>query len=140
MKTRFELTHIDEKKPPQGDTKITLSKHVVVYDKNKSFIGTDVYNLKLNRWLMNRETAKYWLEEVTEWVWKDATKEKPHCYETGDWDGKKSDLVICKDTEGDLHLACCYEYSLEEPDPFEWYDKGDFGLRHEVAYWKNIYG
>jgi len=47
------------------------------------------------------------------------TDKTPICYNTGDWDGKASDLCLCQDDKGKYHLAKCYEYHNGE---FEWYD------------------
>ena len=73
------------------------------------------------------------VESVTQWV--AVSKHTPICYKTGDWDGKRSDLVIVKDVEGKYHLANRYEYFDGQ---FEWYDNEDYGLRHEVIQWKPI--
>ena len=67
--------------------------------------------------------------------WKTVKKEKPNCWETGDWDGKKSDEVLCVDEKGEKHLARCYEGYMDGSYFFEWYDKDDFGLQVEVTYW-----
>ncbi len=67
--------------------------------------------------------------------WISVEDRTPICYETGDWDGKKSDLFICQDEKGEYHLGSCYEY---EDGQTEWYDKDDFGLRHNVVKWKPL--
>jgi len=59
----------------------------------------------------------------------------PTAYKTGDWDGKMSDLCLCRDKEGEYHLARVYEYSDGQ---IEWYDKEDFGLKHDVVKWIDV--
>ena len=41
--------------------------------------------------------------------WIRVEKQKPHCGESGDWDGKRSDIVLCIDANKEEHLAQCYE-------------------------------
>ena len=70
--------------------------------------------------------------------WKNVQKQKPYCWETGDWDGKRSDIVLCVDEVDNNHLAHCYEGCIDGCHFFEWYDKDDFELQVEIAYWVSI--
>lgn len=45
------------------------------------------------------------------------------------------EVVDQSEPEGDYHLAKCYEY---HDGQIEWYDKDDFGLRHEVVKWVEL--
>ena len=60
----YILVHIDELKPPMS-IDFTISDPLLVFDKDRRFIGTDRYNIKLERWLISRETAKYWLKKIS---------------------------------------------------------------------------
>lgn len=64
--------------------------------------------------------------------WNLLKDKTPICYETGDWDGKRSDLCICMDEKEKYHLAYMYEYNDRQ---FEWYDQDDYGLRYEIIKW-----
>lgn len=70
-------------------------------------------------------------------AWMPNTK-KPICYQTGDWDGKKSDLCLCENIESHCHplvnLGHCYEYA---DGSFEWYDSRDFEIL-KPAKWRLI--
>lgn len=67
--------------------------------------------------------------------WISVKKQKPICWETGDWDGKRSDLVLCIDKKGEKYLAKCYEGTMDGSHFFEWYDKNDFELQVEITRW-----
>ena len=73
----IELIDISVTKPPQGAIKDNISIAVMVYDENKVFIGTDHYNLHLDRWLISRETAKYWSRKKPE-VMREETPKHSH--------------------------------------------------------------
>jgi len=68
----------------------------------------------------------------TEEGWISVEDKTPIAYETGDWDGQRSDLFLCEDVMSEYHLAHLYEY---HDGQVEWYDKEDFGLRHEIVKW-----
>ena len=70
--------------------------------------------------------------------WIDIEDNKPNCYETGDWDGKKSDTVLCMDANEEMHLAHCYEGIMDGSHFFDWYGKNGFELEVEIAYWAEI--
>ena len=70
--------------------------------------------------------------------WINVKDKNPYCWESGDWDGKRSDIVLCVDKNGSNHLAHCYEGSIDGSNFFEWYDKNDFGLQVEITHWTEI--
>ena len=53
----FVLVSTEEYTPPN-------MKLVMVFNKNKHFIGEDKYNRKLKRWVIFRDSAKYWLKQI----------------------------------------------------------------------------
>jgi len=63
---------------------------------------------------------------------------KPICYQTGDWDGKKSDQLLCKDVNGEFWIANCYEGTMDGSIFHEWYSVDDYGLQVEVTHWTSL--
>lgn len=70
--------------------------------------------------------------------WKEVNKQTPNCYETGDWDGKKSDEVLCSDIKGNCFIAIAYEGTMDGSHFLDWYDKDDYEIKNEVAYWAEL--
>lgn len=75
--------------------------------------------------------------------WIYSTDRLPLCYETGGWDGKRSDLVLAETERGVIFLAKCYEGSLDGTDFFNWYQldssSGDeYELATKVIKWMKI--
>jgi len=70
--------------------------------------------------------------------WISTKDQTPLCYQTGEWDGKRSDIVLCVDKNGGIHLAQCYEGFMDGSEFFEWYDKDDFELCVEIVRWVEI--
>ena len=68
--------------------------------------------------------------------WKYTKDELPLCYATGNWDGKKSDVVLAEDIYGNKYLAECYEGDMDGDKFFDWYSldmlsKMDYGVPDE---------
>jgi len=83
--------------------------------------------------LIVREAIRYF-KRKKEMEWILINDEKPICYEHGNWDGLKSDPVICQDKDGEYHVAICYEGILDGTRFFDWYDKNDFELK-DIVKW-----
>lgn len=85
-------------------------------------------------------------EENTDWInavcqkckpeegWISVDERTPVAYETGDWDGQRSDIVICQDEKEAYHIALLYE----DRQGIVWYDKDDFELSHKVVKWQPL--
>lgn len=69
--------------------------------------------------------------------WRYTETEKPLCTETGNWDGKKSEQVLCEDSMGIRHLATCYEGTMDGSYFFDWYDQNETEIKH-VRRWMPI--
>lgn len=67
-------------------------------------------------------------------VWRSTELSKPHAWETGNWDGKKSDIVLCEDKEGSRYLATYYEGFIDGNNFGDWYDQNDNELIGIVKY------
>lgn len=69
--------------------------------------------------------------------WKYVDKELPICYETGDWDGKRSDEVLVQDRHGNNYLAVLYSGIIDGNDFSEWQNQNGMDIYHIVR-WCNI--
>jgi hypothetical protein len=70
-------------------------------------------------------------------VWKDIKEETPHAYESGNWDGLKSDPVLAVDKNGKFHIAVVYEGHMDGSHFIDFYDTRDFELR-DITHWCKI--
>ena len=66
--------------------------------------------------------------------WNDLTKQTPHCWETGNWDGKRSDYVITLNDKMEFNVAVAYEGTMDGSRFLDFYDKHDFEVEN-VSYW-----
>ena len=66
--------------------------------------------------------------------WKKLELEKPIAYENGDWDGKRSDNVLCVDTDGLFHIARMYEGFMDGSEFCDFYDERDFEVDNVVMW------
>jgi hypothetical protein len=78
---------------------------------------------------------------VMQWFF---TEDKlPMCYETGNWDGKKSDLILAETITGKQFLAECYEGTMDGSYFFDWYfvdtiSKNDWCVNETISRWLTI--
>ena len=70
--------------------------------------------------------------------WIEVKDKKPICYKIGDWDGRKSDNVLCMDINDEYHITHCYEGTMDGSYFYEWFDKDDWTLDAEVTRWCKI--
>lgn len=75
--------------------------------------------------------------ESSEWI--SCKKEIPLTYETGDWYGKRSDLVLVGDIEGKVKIGRVYEGVLDGNKFCDWYDEDDNNLMIVPYKWKKIF-
>lgn len=68
-------------------------------------------------------------------IWYKLKNKKPLAYQTGCWDGKKSDKVLVCTLSGKYYVAEMYEGFKEEFCVF--YDDSDYEIQY-VAYWTEI--
>jgi hypothetical protein len=69
--------------------------------------------------------------------WKNIKDRKPHAYQTGCWDGKKSDEVLVCTRSGLFHVAVMYHVIMDGSESFDFYDSRDFDIQN-VEYWTEI--
>jgi hypothetical protein len=73
-----------------------------------------------------------------EWEkWVSVNDRTPHAWESGNWDGKRSDKVLCQDSKGEYHIAEVYEGTLDGSRFVNWYDSRDYEIDNVVK-WKEI--
>ena len=75
--------------------------------------------------------------------WIDTNESLPYCYETGNWDGKKSDLFLGETITGNKFLGECFEGILDGHYYFEWYavdeiTGNDYSINEPVSRWMRI--
>lgn len=61
----------------------------------------------------------------------------PHAYQTGNWDGKKSDEVLAEDKNGKKYIAVLYSGFLDGDDFNDWYNNNDYEIK-DVVRWCEI--
>lgn len=66
--------------------------------------------------------------------WIDVKDRTPITYQTGDWDGKKSDEIIAEDNDGTKYLAHVYEGIMDGSKFLEWYDHHNFMIENVIKW------
>ena len=64
--------------------------------------------------------------------------EMPLAYETGDWDGKRSDVVIVKTRKDEYFVARLYHGFMDGSEFNDWYSEDDFEVPEEVVAWSEL--
>lgn len=74
-------------------------------------------------------------------IWNNIKDKKPLAYQSGGWDGKKSDKVLVCTLSGSYYVAEMYEGALDGALDgskfFDFYDDRDFEIEN-VAFWTEI--
>jgi len=61
-------------------------------------------------------------------------EEKPNCWETGNWDGKRSDPIFVIDKDGRQYAAVCYQGVIDGSEFCDFYDCNDF-MSESITHW-----
>lgn len=69
--------------------------------------------------------------------WNNINKTEPNAWETGDWDGSRTDFLLVLDKKGIAHIARAYQNIYQEESYFEWYDKEEYEVEN-VNFWMEI--
>jgi hypothetical protein len=70
-----------------------------------------------------------------EWI---SVKDRlPICFESGNWDGLRSDLVLVIDSKGDMFVALVYNGFMDGSEFTNWYNKTDYEL-NEITHWQKL--
>lgn len=91
------------------------------------------YTIQAN-WVLESDVIAL-VEELTKW--NKVEDKTPIAFETGDWDGKRSDIVIAKDSCGVVYIARVYEGIIDGRKYCDFADLDDF-LIDEITEWKYI--
>lgn len=62
------------------------------------------------------------------------TERKPHCFESGNWDGLRSEYVVVWDSNGDSAIARLYSGFIDGSEFNEFYSNSDFELQNIVSW------
>lgn len=63
--------------------------------------------------------------------------ELPLCYQSGDWDGKRSDFVIGIDKDDVPHIVRLYSGFMDGNEFADWYNVDEFEV-HDIVKWCKI--
>ena len=74
---------------------------------------------------------------IIQMIWNDVTKKKPLAYQSGGWDGLKSDKVLVCTRSGKYHIAEMYSGAMDGHEFNDFYDDRDFEIEN-VAFWTEI--
>jgi hypothetical protein len=66
--------------------------------------------------------------------WKYTKDETPITYETGDWDGKRSDKVVVINESGTAYIARLYEGFMDGSEYKDWIDSNDYMI-YNIVKW-----
>lgn len=69
-----------------------------------------------------------------QWIYLE--NEKPICYLTGDWDGKKSDEILVEDKDGKKHLAVLYSGFIDGHYFDDWYNSDGYEIENIIKFLK----
>jgi len=70
-------------------------------------------------------------------IWNNIKEKKPLAYQSGGWDGKKSNKVLVYTLSGRYYVAEMYEGILDGSEFCDFYDDRDFEIEN-VAFWTEI--
>lgn len=67
-------------------------------------------------------------------VWRNTEFSKPLAYQTGHWDGKKSDTILIQDVHGNIYTGTYYEGFIDGSSFSDFYDDKDNEINDVVKY------
>jgi hypothetical protein len=59
---------------------------------------------------------------------------KPNCWESGDWDGKKSSPLLVYTSKGEYQVATAYSGTMDGSRFLNFYDKNDYEIE-AITHW-----
>ena len=74
--------------------------------------------------------------------WIPVTERLPLSFETGNWDGKRSELVLCLINDEDYVIGRVYQGFMDGTKFADWYDSDDMEIeikKVRVTHWQNLY-
>lgn len=70
--------------------------------------------------------------------WNYTDKSLPLAYESGNWDGKRSDEVVAEDKNGKKYIARIYQGHLDGSEFLEWVDGNDDCINENITRWFDL--
>ncbi len=67
-------------------------------------------------------------------MWNYTKDKTPITFETGNWDGKRSDQVLVEDTWGNVHIAVLYEGFMDGSEFKNWCDSRDWEIENVIRW------
>jgi hypothetical protein len=123
-----------EKGVKNADGTITIPKWGV--ERWERQIKTDYKDLSEKEKESDRTEAHKYISVIKQWNL--VSEIMPLAFDTGEWDGKKSDKVIVEDNVGKKYLATYYEGFMDGSHFKDWYDERDNYINNEIIKWYPI--
>lgn len=101
-------------------------------------------NIKLTGNFTYLELTQRLVAAETEYLtkWNKTAERLPHAYQTGDWDGKRSDQVMIQLKDNIVCIGVLYEGFIDGEEFQDWYSidaEGQEWDRVNPLYWREIY-
>ncbi len=120
------------------ENKAELSDKEVQYELARIIcINMEVRDSELRIWDTVRKIQEF-TSTLSNKEWISVDTKLPLCYETGDWDGKRSDLVLIEDIKEKLFIARVYLGFIDGSDFNDWYDNDGFDIKYKVVRWTEL--
>lgn len=117
-----------------------LVKEVLLAVKAKEYLVKNyLERQEENQYLLSyKDGKKHFIADVmanftNQSKWIDINKDWPLCFETGDWEGKKSDKLLFIDSKGDRFIGECYQGD----DYTDIYDEKGY-IRDNVTHYQTL--
>lgn len=69
--------------------------------------------------------------------WIPIEEELPICFESGEWDGKRSEFVLVKHSNSNWRKGRIYSGILDGHKYNDWYDENDYELGN-ITHWRPV--
>lgn len=70
--------------------------------------------------------------------WQELGRHTPHCYETGDWDGKRSDFMLVVVDGTEIQMARAYGGTMDGSRFLDFYDKNDYEIIGNISHFADL--
>ena len=68
---------------------------------------------------------------------KKVKDQEPYCWESGDWDGRKSDPLLVYTSDKEYHVATAYSGTMGGSKFLQFYDNWDYEIE-DVTHWAEL--
>jgi hypothetical protein len=121
-----------------------LELELLKCDKPKEYYSKGVLNDVTNSYnrhcthFLTHAKEKHGAELVKVDKWISVKDRLPICFESGNWDGLRSEFMLVELKDGSYDIARLYKGVLDGNEFADWYDKVDFDFTSPVIKWKPI--